>query len=152
MAEGSGETSPLASVIGFSILPLQKFRGALAERSGRQKLVTILYAAGMVLFLRGVSTDGLASLLLPLFGLVIAESSSFVIAFVGKIVSLQTRAFGVPHAQFALLPRPRRPAARCGTCPNRIGSAAASLQAVAVLTLSIVGLLVYAANKREMAG
>lgn len=68
MAEGSGETSPLASVIGFSILPLQQFRGALAERSGRQMLVTIRYAPGMVLFLRSVSTDGLTSLLLPFSG------------------------------------------------------------------------------------
>lgn len=53
-----GEAGLLASVIGFSILPLQPFGGALAERSGRPMLVTVLCVIGMVLCLAGVSLGG----------------------------------------------------------------------------------------------
>ncbi|PTM49888.1 MFS transporter [Phreatobacter oligotrophus] len=88
-----GEAGLLASVIGFSILPLQPFGGALAERSSRPMLVTVLCVSGMALCLGGVSIGGPDWLFLPLFRILAAAPSSLIIVFAGKVLSPATRAF-----------------------------------------------------------
>jgi predicted MFS family arabinose efflux permease len=144
-----GEAGLLASVVGFSILPLQPFGGALAERSGRPMLVTVLCVTGMVLCLAGVSLGGPAWLLLPLFGVLAAAPSSLIIVFAGKVLSPETRAFGmgVLYSLFYLGLAALPPVA--GLARDVTGSAAAPLQAAAaVLALSMIGLWVHAANSQ----
>ncbi len=144
------EAGLLASVIGFSILPLQPFGGALAERSGRPMLVTVLCVIGMVLCLAGVSLGGPSWVLLPLFGVVAAAPSSLIIVFAGKVLSPETRAFGmgVLYSLFYLGLAALPPLA--GLARDVTGSAAAPLQvASAVLVLTMSGLWVYAAKSQS---
>lgn len=139
-----GEAGLLASAIGFSILPLQPFGGALAERSGRPMLVTVLCVAGMVTCLVGTSLGGPAWLLLPLFGVFAAAPSSLIIVFAGKVLSPETRAFGmgVLYSLFYLGLAALPPVA--GLARDLTGSAAAPLQTAAlVLALSMMGLFAY---------
>lgn len=145
-----GEAGLLASVIGFSILPLQPFGGALAERSGRPMLVTVLCVIGMVLCLAGVSLGGPPWLLLPLFGVLAAAPSSLIIVFAGKVLSPETRAFGmgVLYSLFYLGLAALPPLA--GLARDVTGSAAAPLQvASAVLALTMSGLWVHAAKSQS---
>lgn len=91
----TAEAGMLASLIGFSILPLQPAGGAIAERFGRPMLVMVGCILGMVAML-ALTALGLSPwLTLPAFGLLAAPPSSLIMAFVGRVLSPESRAFGM---------------------------------------------------------
>ena len=92
---GAAEAGALASLIGFSILPLQPFGGALAERLGRPMLVATLCILGMVAALLATAAGAPPWLTLPAFGLLAAPPSSLIMAFAGRALSPDSRAFGM---------------------------------------------------------
>jgi predicted MFS family arabinose efflux permease len=145
------EAGMLASLIGFSILPLQPFGGALAERLGRPMLATVACIAGMVAALAATALGAPAWLTLPLFGLLAAPPSSLIMVFAGKVLSAETRAFGMGvlytlfYLGLALLP----PAA--GWVRDFTGSAGAPLLAAAgFLAFCLISLAVHAAATRTV--
>ena len=89
------EAGALASLIGFSILPLQPWGGAIAERFGRPMLVCVLCLIGMVAALVATAAGAPAWLALPAFGLLAAPPSSLIMAFAGRALSAESRAFGM---------------------------------------------------------
>ncbi len=140
----------LASVIGFSILPLQPFGGALAERSGRPMLVTVLCVIGMVLCLAGVSLGGRPGC----FCRCSAWSPQHPRASSSSLQGRSSRRRPAPSAWVCSI--------RCSTlglaalpplaglARDVTGSAAAPLQvASAVLVLTMSGLWVYAAKSQS---
>lgn len=92
---GVAEAGALASLIGFSILPLQPMGGAIAERLGRPMLVTVLCILGMVVALVLTALGAPPWLTLPAFGLLAAPPSSLIMAFAGRVLSPESRAFGM---------------------------------------------------------
>lgn len=152
VAEGASraEAGMLASLIGFSILPLQPFGGALAEKLGRPMLATVACIAGMVGALTATAMGAPAWLTLPLFGLLAAPPSSLIMVFAGKVLSAETRAFGMGvlyslfYLGLALLP----PAA--GWVRDLTGSHGAPLlTAAGFLAFCLIGLAIYAAAARR---
>lgn len=146
------EAGALASLIGFSILPLQPFGGAIAERLGRPMLATVLCIAGMVAGLAATALGAPAWLTLPLFGLLAAPPSSLIMVFAGKVLSAETRAFGMGvlytlfYMGLALLP----PFA--GWVRDATGSPAAPLfTAAGFLAFCLLGLVVYRATAARAA-
>ena len=89
------EAGALASLIGFSILPLQPLGGAIAERLGRPVLVTVACVLGMVTALVAAAGGAPAWLTLPAFGALAAPPSSLIMAFAGRALSAESRAFGM---------------------------------------------------------
>lgn len=143
------EAGALASLIGFSILPLQPMGGAIAERLGRPMLVTVLCILGMVGALVATAAGAPAWLTLPAFGLLAAPPSSLIMAFAGRALSAESRAFGMGvhytlfYLGLALLP----PLA--GFVRDTTGAPAAPLlTAAGFLALCLTALGVYAAAMR----
>nr|WP_314073445.1 MFS transporter [uncultured Roseococcus sp.] len=143
------EAGALTSLIGFAILPLQPFGGAIAERLGRPMLVMILCILGMVGALVATAAGAPPWLTLPAFGLLAAPPSSLIMAFAGRVLSAESRAFGmgvhytVFYLGLALLP----PFA--GLMRDATGAPAAPLLAAAAfLALSLGALAIYAAAIR----
>ena len=146
------EAGALASLIGFSILPLQPLGGAIAERLGRPLLVTVLCVLGMVAALVATSAGAPPWLTLPAFGLLAAPPSSLIMAFAGRALSAESRAFGMGvhytlfYLGLALLP----PFA--GFVRDLTGAPAAPLLTAAVfLAMCLTALAVYAAAMRQRA-
>lgn len=146
------EAGALASLIGFSILPLQPMGGAIAERLGRPLLVTVLCILGMVAALVATSAGAPPWLTLPAFGLLAAPPSSLIMAFAGRALSSESRAFGMGvhytlfYLGLALLP----PFA--GFVRDLTGAPAAPLLTAAVfLAMCLTALAVYAAAMRQRA-
>ena len=147
------EAGALASLIGFSILPLQPMGGAIAERLGRPMLVTVLCILGMVAALVATAAGAPAWLTLPAFGLLAAPPSSLIMAFAGRALSAESRAFGMGvhytlfYLGLALLP----PLA--GLVRDATGAPAAPLlTAAGFLALCLTALGVYAAAMRGQPG
>ena len=146
------EAGALASLIGFSILPLQPLGGAIAERLGRPMLVCALCIAGMVGALAATAAGAPAWLALPAFGLLAAPPSSLIMAFAGRALSPESRAFGMGvhytlfYLGLALLP----PLA--GFLRDLTGAPAAPLVTAAVFLAACLSALgVYAAAMRRRA-
>lgn len=144
------EAGALASLIGFSILPLQPFGGALAERLGRPMLATVVCIAGMVAALAATALGAPAWLTLPLFGLLAAPPSSLIMVFAGKVLSAETRAFGMGvlytlfYLGLAILP----PVA--GWVRDQTGAPSAPLlTAAGFLAFSLIGLGIHEAAIRR---
>lgn len=89
------QAGALASLIGFAILPLQPLGGAIAERLGRPMLAMVLCIIGMVTALVATAAGAPAWITLPAFGLLAAPPSSLIMAFVGRALSAESRAFGM---------------------------------------------------------
>lgn len=89
------EAGVLASLIGFSILPLQPVGGAIAERLGRPMLSTVGCILGMVAMLALTALGAPPWLTLPAFGLLAAPPSSLIMVFAGRVLSPESRAFGM---------------------------------------------------------
>ncbi len=147
------EAGALASLIGFSILPLQPMGGAIAERLGRPMLVTVLCILGMVAALVATAAGAPPWLALPAFGLLAAPPSSLIMAFAGRALSAESRAFGMGvhytlfYLGLALLP----PLA--GLVRDATGAPAAPLlTAAGFLALCLTALGVYAAAMRGQPG
>ena len=143
------EAGALASLIGFSILPLQPMGGAIAERLGRPMLVCVLCLLGMVGALAATAAGAPAWLTLPAFGLLAAPPSSLIMAFAGRALSAGSRAFGMGvhytlfYLGLALLP----PFA--GFVRDLTGAPAAPLlTAAGFLAICVTALGVYAAAMR----
>ncbi|WP_160119764.1 MFS transporter [Rhodovarius lipocyclicus] len=146
------EAGALASLIGFSILPLQPLGGAIAERLGRPLLVTVLCVLGMVAALVATSAGAPPWLTLPAFGLLAAPPSSLIMAFAGRALSAESRAFGMGvhytlfYLGLALLP----PFA--GFVRDLTGAPAAPLLTAALfLAICLTALAVYSAAMRQRA-
>jgi predicted MFS family arabinose efflux permease len=146
------EAGALASLIGFSILPLQPLGGAIAERLGRPLLVTVLCVLGMVAALVATSAGAPPWLTLPAFGLLAAPPSSLIMAFAGRALSAESRAFGMGvhytlfYLGLALLP----PFA--GFVRDLTGAPAAPLLTAALfLAVCLTALAVYSASMRQRA-
>ncbi|NMJ43301.1 MFS transporter [Roseomonas sp. JC162] len=146
------EAGALASLIGFSILPLQPMGGAIAERLGRPMLVCVLCLLGMVGALAATAAGAPAWLTLPAFGLLAAPPSSLIMAFAGRALSAGSRAFGMGvhytlfYLGLALLP----PFA--GFVRDLTGAPAAPLlTAAGFLAVCVTALGVYAAAMRGRA-
>ncbi|MBW6400626.1 MFS transporter [Roseomonas sp. HJA6] len=146
------EAGALASLIGFSILPLQPWGGAIAERLGRPMLVCVLCLLGMVGALVLTAAGAPAWLTLPAFGLLAAAPSSLIMAFAGRALSAESRAFGMGvhytlfYLGLALLP----PFA--GFVRDLTGVAAAPLlTAAGFLAVCVTALGIYADAMRRRA-
>lgn len=144
------EAGALASLIGFSILPLQPMGGAIAERLGRPMLVCMLCLLGMVAALVAAAAGAPAWIALPAFGLLAAPPSSLIMAFAGRALSAESRAFGMGvhytlfYLGLALLP----PFA--GFVRDLSGAPAAPLlTAAGFLAVCITALGAYAAAMRR---
>ncbi|MBR0680183.1 MFS transporter [Roseomonas eburnea] len=146
------EAGALASLIGFSILPLQPMGGAIAERLGRPLLVTVMCILGMVAALLATAAGAPPWLTLPAFGMLAAPPSSLIMAFAGRALSAESRAFGmgvhytVFYLGLALLP----PFA--GLVRDMTGSPSAPLlTAAAFLAVCLTALAVYATAMAQRA-
>ena len=149
------EAGMLASLIGFSILPLQPMGGAIAERLGRPMLTTVLCILGMVAALTATAAGAPPWLTLPAFGLLAAPPSSLIMAFAGRVLSPESRAFGMGvhytlfYLGLALLP----PLA--GLMRDITGAPAAPLLTGAgflALSLTALGVYARAMRRREQPG
>lgn len=100
----------LASLVGWAILPLLPLGGALAERLGRPMLTCGLCIGGMALALLALVAGGPAAPLLVAFGFLAAPPASLIMAFLGRVLSAESRALGIGvhymmfYAGLALLP------------------------------------------------
>lgn len=126
--------------------------GAIAERLGRPLLVTVLCILGMVAALVATSAGAPPWLTLPAFGLLAAPPSSLIMAFAGRALSSESRAFGMGvhytlfYLGLALLP----PFA--GFVRDLTGAPAAPLLTAAVfLAMCLTALAVYSAAMRQRA-
>lgn len=134
----------MASLLGWTILPLLPLGGALAERTGRPMLVTLFCILGMGAALAAVSRGIAPAVSLTLVGLLAAPPASLIMAMAGRALSPPSRGFGmgVYYTQFyagmALLP------ALAGWTRDLTGDPGAPLLAgVAFLAVSLVALGAY---------
>lgn len=101
-AEAAGA---LASLIGWAILPLLPLGGAIAERLGRPGLISAGCLAGMAVAVLALAAGvGPPWLALTAFGLLSAPPASLIMAMLGRVLSPESRAFGlgVHYMQFYL--------------------------------------------------
>ena len=90
------EAGALASLIGWAILPLLPLGGAIAERFGRPGLVSGLCILGMGVAVLALAAGwGPAWLSLIAFGLLSAPPASLIMAMLGRVLSPESRAFGL---------------------------------------------------------
>jgi predicted MFS family arabinose efflux permease len=89
------EAGAVASLVGWAILPLLPLGGALAERLGRPLLACALCTLGMGLALLAWVAGAPAAPMLILFGLLSGPPASLTMAQLGRVLSPQSRAFGV---------------------------------------------------------
>ncbi|SDB14740.1 MFS transporter [Belnapia rosea] len=137
--ESAASAGAVASLVGWAILPLLPLGGALAERLGRPLLACGLCMAAMAAALLALLAGAPSALALIGFGLLAGPPASLIMALLGRVLSAESRAFGVGihymmfYGGLALLP----PLA--GWLRDRTGSPAAPmLGAVGFLLLSLV--------------
>jgi predicted MFS family arabinose efflux permease len=97
LAQGSSpvEAGAVSSMVGWAILPLLPLGGALAERLGRPLLACAACILGMAAALLALVAGGPALPMLIAFGLLSAPPASLIMAFLGRVLSPESRPFGV---------------------------------------------------------
>lgn len=109
-----GETAQsagaVASLVGWAILPLLPLGGALAERLGRPMLACGFCLLGMAAALLALLAGMPPAVALVAFGLLAGPPASLIMALLGRVLSAESRAFGLGihymmfYAGLALLP------------------------------------------------
>jgi predicted MFS family arabinose efflux permease len=152
VAQGAsaGMAGAVSSLVGWAILPLLPLGGAIAERLGRPMLVCALCQAGMAAALLALVAGAPPAAALIAFGLLAGPPASLIMALLGRVLSAESRAFGVGlhymlfYGGLALLP----PLA--GLLRDVTGAPAAPILAAAgFLTLALGALGALAAMLRE---
>jgi predicted MFS family arabinose efflux permease len=152
VAQGASpvEAGAVSSVVGWAILPLLPLGGALAERLGRPLLACAACILGMAAALLALVAGGPAMPLLIAFGLLSAPPASLIMTFLGRVLSPESRPFGVGihymmfYGGMAVLPALAgllRDVTGVPATPilAAVGFLAASLAALAALGLSLRG-------------
>jgi MFS family permease len=147
----SGETPQsagiIASFVGWAILPLLPFGGALVERLGRPLWACGLCIAGTGLALLALLAGAPAMATLIVFGLLSAPPASLIMAMLGRVLAPESRAFGVGvhytmfYAGMALLPPVAGQLRDLTGAPGAPILAAVGFLALAILCLAAVGRL-----------
>lgn len=142
----------IASLIGWAILPLLPFGGWIAARTGRPTAMMVLCLLGMAIALVCAARGIAPGLSLALVGLLAAPPASLVMAMAGKVLSPDSRGFGMGvfytqfYASLALLP------ALAGWTRDLTGDPGAPLiTGVAFIAVSLGALAVYRSAMREQA-
>ena len=150
VAEGASPqlAGAVASLVGWAILPLLPIGGALAERTGRPVLVCGMCIGGMGLALLALLNGAPAMPALIAFGFLAAPPASLIMAFLGRVLSPESRAFGIGihymmfYGGLALLPPLAGWLRDLTGAPAAPIWAAAGFEGVAILTLLALAWLI----------